>query len=155
MSLPNEQVLYLFDGISTYEEDGLQLSNFKIIGPYPWKAGDTVIVEFDLKNITRKPIFFGKRGIFVACLNPNGNKEDFGHQYQKKSLLKGKSIHVKAVKKLSKKGKWTFWPSYFLGSARWLNHRRGYGPDKWKAALIKPSTKPIKKFKPAITQVIR
>jgi hypothetical protein len=47
----HEEVLYLYDGASTYEKDGLQFSNFKITGPSPWKEGDTIIVEFNLKNI--------------------------------------------------------------------------------------------------------
>jgi Leucine-rich repeat (LRR) protein len=143
----NYEVLYSYNGISTSDEDGLQLTNFKILGPSPWKSGDTVTVEFDLTNITRKTIYFGRRGIFVGCLNPRGGKEDFGHQFKKKSLLKGKTVRFKASKKLDKKGTWTFWPSYYLGSASWVNHRSGYGPYKWQAAKIKPSTKPVIKSK--------
>jgi subtilisin family serine protease len=140
----NDEILYSYDGVSTYEEDGLQLSNFKIIGPFPWKAGDTVTVEFDLKNNSSRPLYFGKPGIFVGCLDPDGGKEDFGHQFQKKGLLKGKTFHFKAAKKLDKKGTWTFWPSYYLGSIGWANHRIGYGLHKWQAARINPKTKPVR-----------
>jgi hypothetical protein len=136
----NDEVLYSYDGISTLDEDGLQLTNFKVLGPSPWKAGDTITVKFDLKNITRKTIYFGRRGIFVGCLNPMGVKEDFGHQFKKKSLIKGKTVHFTASKKLGQKGTWAFWPSYYLGSTRWVGHRSGYGPYKWQAAKITPTT---------------
>lgn len=136
----NDEVLYSYDGISTLDEDGLQLTKFKILGPSPWKAGDSITVKFDLKNITHKTIYFSRRGIFVGCLNPMGVKEDFGHQFKKKSLIKGETVHFTAAKKLGQKGTWTFWPSYYLGSTRWVNHRSGYGPYKWQAAKITPTT---------------
>jgi hypothetical protein len=143
------EVLYSYDGLSTIEADGLQLSNFKIFGSLPWKAGDIVIVKFDLKNITHKTIYFGKHGIFVSCLEPNAVKANFGNQFRKYNLLAGKTVNFIATKKLDRTGPWTFWPAYHLGSAGWVSHRRGFGPHKWRAVKLDPSTKkslPVRKI---------
>jgi hypothetical protein len=54
-------------------EHDLQLSEFEVSGDSPVKAGDTISVEFKLKNVDKDAVTFDdKYGVFVAAKDPDG-----------------------------------------------------------------------------------
>jgi len=102
---------------------GLVVKNFKVEGE-KFAVGSYVTVEFNLKNVSSKPVKFGKYGAFVACRDPDRRNRDFAHQYKFYRLNSHKQIHIKGKIKINKSGWWTFWPSFYI-----LHF--GFGPYQW------------------------
>lgn len=119
--------------------DSLELTRLIVEGPYPTKDGDLVTIRFDLRNVGRAEIELGKKGVYVAGIDPDQEDISFGFTYGGKVLKGGETVSIEASKRLDKTGTWKFWPSYHLSfDDSVLTHRTGerYGPDEWHVCSV-------------------
>ena len=91
--------------------DYIEVLDFEITGPKPLKAGDMVTLSFTLNN-TGDSIQFGNHGVFVATIDPNGRRRDFGYAYEADTLEEGERIKFKASMTVDMDGEWIFSPVY-------------------------------------------
>ena len=111
----------------------LELTDFKVTGPSSPKVGDTVKVEFKLRNWGQNEIEFAELGVFAAVRDPDNKDRSFGHIYKNKKLAVGKTIIFSSERKLDKLGTWKIWPSFQINLAT----GKKLGPKEWHVAVIK------------------
>lgn len=103
--------------------NGLRLTNFKVAAPSSPKLGNTVVVDFDLANVSKKPMVLAPNGVFVGGrANLPTVIKDFG--FKGVTLQPGQGTHVHASRKLDEKGRWFFWPGYKISGG-------STGPFRW------------------------
>ena len=89
----------------------MEVLDFEITGPKPPKAGDMVALSFTLSN-TGDSIQFGDDGVFVATIDPDGRRRDFGYAHEADTLEEGERIKFEAGMTVDMDGEWVFSPVY-------------------------------------------
>jgi len=94
--------------------DGLKISNFILSTPKNPKVGAFAVVDYDITNVSGKPITLAPDGLYVSArANLPTVIEDFGFKSLQKITLKpGQTLHVHAGRKMDKPGLWFFWAGY-------------------------------------------
>ncbi len=105
--------------------DGVEVTNLKFEGK-AFEIGAYITVEYDLKNVSPRPLRLGRHGAIIACRDPQKKNRDFGAKYKNSTLERGKKVHIKGVIRIDKFGRWTFWPGFQFKSGHW-------GPYQWHA----------------------
>ncbi len=113
-------------------QDLLQLSDFVVQGPSPLKAGDSIVVSFNLKNFGQSDLKLGYRGFFAAAKDPDNIDTSFGFSYAYNTIKVGEIRSVNVSRVLDKAGSWTIWPSYHISLAT----GEKLGPEKWHACSL-------------------
>ena len=113
-----------YDG-SNPTEDDIELTEFRVLSPSSQpSAGDTITVEFDLKNVGAKPIAFVNT--FVGARDSGDNNEDFGDAEQEVRLGPNETLPRETTQIMNEAGVWEFWPCYELSDG-------SVCPDEWNA----------------------
>lgn len=133
--LAEAAVLHYYAGPDYYSPGTgflLELTDFKVTGPSPPEVGDTVNVEFKLRNYGQSEIEFAELGVFAAVRDPDNKDCSFGFMYENKTFAVGETVVFNSSRKLDKPGTWKIWPSFQISLAT----GKKLGPEEWHVAVI-------------------
>jgi hypothetical protein len=92
--------------------DSLASSNFAINGNSPLMAGDSVVLQFVLKNTGKETVILGSDGIFIRGKDSQSKEFSFGSSYSQAAIKPGEQLSFEKGFEVTGEGEWRFWPAY-------------------------------------------
>ena len=114
--------------------DSLQLTDLLIQGPTDPKVGDTISVDFRLRDSGQYPITFAEKGVFAAVRDPDGLDRSFGFTSAGQTITSTQSVAFSSSFKPDKAGQWRIWPSYQIWEVGGKTKKEG--PAEWHGYVL-------------------
>ena len=119
-------------------QDLLRLTSFEVDGELPLKAGNTVILRFELQNYGQSDVVFGSDGVFAIAKHSGAEAVFLGSVFENQIIKPTEEVDFETSVNLDKAGEWKFWPSYQIQTALGLKT----GPDEWNLCLLEAEALP-------------
>jgi len=136
--------------------DGLILYDFLVDAIEDPEVGDIYMISFILTNSPENPsITFTEKGMFIAAIDPEGNRRDLEFSHPGETLNPGDSLMFGATLELDQLGEWNIWPSYEIimeGSDDLLSPTQE-GPEEWHSCTLSVSTRDMPDLTPTSLSV--
>jgi len=115
-------------------DDELRFYDFVVEGPAEPAVGDTITVEFTLRNVGKETVALGSKGVHGAVESEGGVKR-FGYTARDEWLSELEEVDFSGAATLEEAGEWSAWPSYQLKNG-------SYGPDGWAGCSFEVGERP-------------
>jgi len=127
--LPQALAAVLFEYKGPDLADSLQLTDLTIQGPVVPQVGDSISVDFRLRDFGQYPITFAEKGVFAAVRDPDGQDRSFGFTSPGQTINPTQSVVFSGSFKPDKAGQWRIWPSYQIWEVGGKTKKEG--PSEW------------------------
>ena len=136
--------------------DGLTLNDFFVEVIEDPEVGDIFLISFILSNSPDNPrITFTEKGMFIAAIDPEGNRRNFEFSHPGEAMNPGDSLMFGGILTLDQGGEWKIWPSYEIlveGSDDLLSSTHE-GPEEWHSCILSVSIRDMPDLIPTLLSV--
>jgi len=150
--LPQALAAVLFEYKGPDVADSLQLTDLLIQGPIDPKVGDTISVDFKLRDFDQYAITFAEKGVFAAVRDPDGLDRSFGFTASGQTITPGQSVAFSSSFSPDKAGQWRIWPSYQIWQVGGMAKKEG--PTEWHVYVMTVGALQIADLSPVSISVI-
>lgn len=154
-SFVSAETLHFYPGPDTSPQ-GLTLNDFFVEVIEDPEIGDIFLISFILSSSPDNPrITFTEKGLFIAAIDPEGNRRNFGFSYPGETMSPGGSLMFGGTLTPDQAGEWKIWPSYeiLFASSDSLSSLTKEGPEEWHSCTLTASTRDLPDLTPTSLSV--
>jgi hypothetical protein len=154
-SYVSAETLCLYPG-PDMSPDGLTLNDFFVEVIEDPEVGEIFLISFILSNSPDNPrITFTEKGMFIAAIDPEGNRRNFEFSHPGETMSPGDSLMFGGILTLDQGGEWKIWPSYEIlveGSDSLFSSTQE-GPEEWHSCAFTASVRDMPDLTPTSLSV--
>ncbi|MBN2334125.1 fibronectin type III domain-containing protein [Candidatus Bathyarchaeota archaeon] len=114
------------------------------------------MISFTLSSSHDNPrITFTEKGMFIAAIDPEGNRRNFGFSHPGETMSPDTSLIFGGTLTPDQAGEWKIWPSYEIlikGSDELLSSTQE-GPEEWHSCTLSASVRDLPDLTPTLLSV--